>query len=84
MDEIRILKWIGLLMIVGVAAVSTIIVPLLVLQIGAVVFGVGAVKWCTTTRQDMGDRGGTLLVFGALLLVPPVACFTSAVVHNLT
>jgi len=37
-----------------------------------------------TTRQDKGDRGGTLLAFGALLLLPPVAWFTSAVVHNLT
>ena len=81
MDEIRILKWIGLLMIMVVAALLTIVMPGLVLLIALVVFGVGGVRWLTTTDQERGDRGGTLLVFGALLLLPPIAYITAALVN---
>ncbi len=82
MDDIRILGWIGLLLIVGVASVITLVLPVAVLLIAVGIFAAGGVRWCTTSPSDAGDRGGALVVFGALLMVPPLAWFTSAMVNS--
>lgn len=71
MDDIRVLKWMGLLILLGVSCVAVIFLPFHVLAVGLGVFGLGLARWCTTSPQQRGDRGGTLLVFGALLLLAP-------------
>ncbi len=83
MNEIRILKWIGLLMIVGVACVLTVFLPTYIFLIGVVILVVGVVRRCRTTSADKGERGGTLIVFGGLLMLPPTAWIASAVARNI-
>lgn len=81
MDDILILKWFGLAILLALAAVFTIVLPFHVLLFALGILIAGIVRRCKTTPTLKGDRGGSLIIFGALMMLPPIAWITSALMN---
>lgn len=82
MDDIRILKWMGLIIVLGVGYLVTLFLPGHILVIATGILITGLVRWLRTTRQDRGDRGGTLMAFGGLLMVAPLTWLALYFLHR--
>lgn len=82
MNEVRILKWVGLSIPLAMACVSTPYLGLYNFQIGAVVLVIGLARKYTVTGAARSGRGGTLIVCGGLLVLPPIAFLTVLLLGN--
>ncbi|MDQ6614378.1 MAG: hypothetical protein M3083_06450 [Actinomycetota bacterium] len=76
MDDLILLKWFALLIMLTVAGAVTILSPFLVAAIGLVVLAVGVVRRLRTRCE-----GTTLMVVAGLLLLPPTVWFTLGIAH---
>ncbi len=81
MNDIIILKWFGLLILLGIAAAITLVLPFHILFVAICILILGVVGRWRTTPAEKGARGGSLMVFGALMMLPPLAWITSALVN---
>lgn len=82
MDDVRLLKYFGLIIPLGISCLATILVPILTLIVASVILASGVFVACydKAARQAMGGGSRILMVIGVVLILPPTAYITAALV----
>ena len=82
MDDIRILKWTPLVLIVGVACLATIFSPTLTATVAVVILNALLVWRCAAGRRGEVRWNGMFIMAGLLLLLPPIAYMTAGAIQG--